>query len=59
MWTVDSRCSQCGEKADCKDRKAIVSSLVALSNTLNTTPENAEGPGDGILIMSCNDFKIN
>lgn len=60
MWTVDSRCSQCGHKdnkdASCEDRKTIVPALVTLSNTLNTNPANVDGTGDGILIMACNDF---
>lgn len=56
MWTVDSRCSQCGSKENCEDRKTIIPDLVTISNTLNTTPANVDGPGDGILIMSCNDF---
>lgn len=56
MWTVDSRCSQCGKKETCADRKVIVPDLVTMSNTLNTSEEHLTTPGDGILIMVCNDF---
>jgi hypothetical protein len=58
MWTVDSRCSQCGNKETCEDRKAILPTLVTLSNTL-MAPAHADGPGDGILIMCCNDFTVS
>lgn len=58
MWTVDSRCSQCGQKEICEDRKAIVPDLVTLSNSLNTNQANVDGPGDGILVMVCNDFQV-
>lgn len=56
MWTVDSRCSQCGHKETCADRPAIIPELVTLSNILNTNQANVASPGDGILIMGCNDF---
>ncbi len=56
MWTVDSRCSQCGNKEACADRTAIVPNLVTLSNTLNTNQTNIDSPGDGIFVMVCNDF---
>lgn len=56
MWTVDSRCSQCGHKDECADRKVIVPDLVTLANTLSTAQIHLDSPGDGILIMACNDF---
>jgi hypothetical protein len=58
MWTVDSRCSQCGHKETCEDRKIIIPDLVTMSNTLNTNQANLDGTGDGIFIMACNDFTV-
>ena len=57
MWTVDSRCSQCGHKETCEDRRTIIPELVALSNTLATNQANVDNTGDGILVMVCNDFQ--
>jgi hypothetical protein len=56
MWTVDSRCSRCSHKENCPDRKTIIPDLVALSNIVNSAPENLNGMGDGIIVMACNDF---
>ena len=58
MWTIDARCSQCGNKAACKDRPAILGDLSPLTNILNTVQEHLDSPGDGILIVACNDFRI-
>lgn len=56
MWTIDSRCSRCGKKKDCSDRTALIGALSPLVNQLNTEEPYASGPGDGILIIGCNDF---
>jgi hypothetical protein len=58
MWTIDARCAQCAHKPDCKDRPEIIKTLTALQGKLNTEEEYTEGPGDGIMIVSCKDFEI-
>lgn len=58
MWTIDTRCSQCKHKPDCKDRTAILTTLSPLSNTLNTDAQHVDGTGDGILIVACKDFEV-
>ncbi len=57
MWTAEARCSTCEFKDECVDRKTIIPDLVNLSNTLNTVQANIDSPGDGILVMVCNDFR--
>ena len=56
MWTIDARCSRCAKKEACSDRTALIGALSPLANTLNTEPKHVEGPGDGIVVISCNDF---
>ena len=58
MWTIDSRCSQCSKKSICTDRTTILTALVTLSHTLGTVPANVDGPGDGIIVMVCNDLQV-
>jgi hypothetical protein len=58
MWTVDmTRCPACpanpAQGGDCADRKKIVQTLSALTHELNTDPAFVDGPGDGIIIVSC------
>lgn len=55
-WTIDTRCSRCGKKNDCPDRPALIGVLSPLTNKLNTEEPHASGPGDGIIILACNDF---
>lgn len=57
-WTIDARCSRCFKKPDCADRPKLISVLSPLTNTLNTEEPHASGPGDGMLIISCNDFAV-
>ena len=57
-WTIDARCSRCAKKDDCQDRKALIGTLSPLTNELNTVDRFIEGPGDGVLIISCNDFAV-
>ena len=57
MWQADTRCSTCIEKEKCADRKEIYSVLSPLINKLNTEPVFVNGPGDGILIISCADYR--
>ena len=56
MWTIDTRCSRCCNKPSCSDRSVLIGALSPLTNKLNTEEPHALGPGDGILIISCNDF---
>lgn len=58
MWTIDSSCARCGKKATCNDRVKIIQTLSPLANELNTDPAFTDGPGDGIIIMSCRDFDL-
>ena len=58
MWTIDSRCSRCWKKGGCSDRVALIGALSPLTNTLNTEEPHVSGPGDGVLIVACNDFAI-
>ena len=54
MWTVDAnRCPSCPEKETCADRKKIITTLSGLSHELNTDPTHVDGPGDGIIIVAC------
>ena len=57
-WTIDARCSKCGKKPECEDRKKLIGTLSPLTNELNTSEQYTEGPGDGILIIACNDFVV-
>lgn len=56
MWTIDARCSNCGHKTTCEDRKTLYAALSPLANTLNTEPQFQESPGDGIIVMVCHTF---
>ena len=58
LFTVDARCSRCYQKADCLVRVEVLTTLSALQNKLNTDPHLAESPGEGILILSCDDFAV-
>lgn len=54
MWTVDmNRCPACPAKETCADRKRIVTNLSKETFDMNTDPAHVEGPGDGIIIVSC------
>jgi len=57
-WTIDARCSRCVKKDACKDRPALIGTLSPLTNELNTQEQFTEGPGDGVIIISCNDFAV-
>jgi len=57
-WTIDARCSRCVKKDACKDRLALIGGLSPLTNKLNTETPFTEGPGDGVLVISCNDFAV-
>jgi len=57
MWTIDCRCSLCVHKDPCPDRPDIIKGLTDVVVRLNTAPEHLSGPGDGILIASCHDFR--
>lgn len=58
LFTIDARCSRCYQKSDCAVRVEVLSDLSALQNKLNTDPALAESPGEGILILACNDFAV-
>ena len=57
-WTIDTRCSRCCKKDRCPDRKKLLGTLSPVTNELNTVAEYVDGPGDGIVIISCNDFAV-
>ena len=58
-WTIDARCSQCGKKATCPDKAKLIGTLSPLTNDLNTQEPHVSGPGDGIIILHCNDFSVS
>lgn len=52
-FTIDmNRCPACSSKPTCTNRKLIVETLSKLSLDLSVGPQ-AEGPGDGIIIVHC------
>lgn len=54
MWTPDvNRCPACPKREKCADQKVIRKVLSALTNELNTNPEHVDSPGDGIIIVAC------
>lgn len=54
MWTIDmNRCPACPEKDKCADRKKILQTLSPVTNELNTDPAHVDGPGDGVIIVAC------
>lgn len=58
LFTVDARCSRCYKKSECLVRVEVLTALSNLTNKLNTDPHLAESPGEGILILSCDDFSV-
>lgn len=56
LFTVDARCARCHKKTVCTVRVEVLTTLSALANKLNTDPHLAESPGEGILILACDDF---
>jgi hypothetical protein len=65
MWTIDAQCSRCTHRTTpqhapatpCGDRAVLVTALQNLTSELNALPL-VDGPGDGILIISCKDFAV-
>ena len=57
MWTLDAPCSRCLDKAECQDRIALITTVQPLVTKLTVEPEFANGPGDGIVIISCRDLR--
>jgi len=54
MWTIDmNRCPGCPHKEKCADRLKILQTLSAASMELNTNPAHLDGPGDGVIIVAC------
>lgn len=53
MWTVDTNCSRCKHKTECKDRLVLIKGLSDLASKAN----NNDGLGDGRIVISCQDFK--
>lgn len=58
MWTTDSQCARCSNKKECPDRPEMLRTFTQLQNKLNVEEPFVSGKGDGIIIMSCNDFKM-
>lgn len=58
LFTVDARCSRCCKKNECLVRVEALTTLSGLANKLNTDPALSESPGEGILILSCDDFAV-
>ena len=58
LFTIDARCSRCGKKTACLTRVEIITTLNALTNKLNTDPQFTDSPGEGILIIACDDFSV-
>ncbi len=58
MWTIDAQCSRCCKKDECEDRTKIIGTLSPLSNDLNAQAEHVNSPGDGVLIVACQDFAV-
>jgi hypothetical protein len=58
MWTIDAPCSRCCKKPECKDRPEVIKTLTSLTGALNTEEPFIDGPGDGVLIVSCKDFAV-
>lgn len=65
MWTIDAQCSRCVHRQTpqhipevaCANRAEIINDLSALVGRLNVAPL-VDGPGDGLLIVSCSDFAV-
>lgn len=61
-WIVDAQCSRCkhrkSTKESCLDRPEIVKSQTALINKLNMEEPFEDGPGNGRIIVSCDDFAV-
>lgn len=54
MWTIDmNRCPGCPHKEQCADRLKILQTLSATAMELNTNPVHLDGPGDGVIIVAC------
>lgn len=58
LFTVDARCARCHKKTECLVRVEVITTLTSLTNKLNTDPALAESPGEGIIILACDDFAI-
>jgi hypothetical protein len=58
MWSGDAPCSRCEKKKECRDKVKILQTLSPLINELNTLPEHVDGPGDGLLVVACQDFTV-
>jgi hypothetical protein len=68
MWTIDTSCSRCSKKDSfvrglierqaCEDRKKLIGVISPLTHELNTAEPFVSGPGDGIIIIACNDFSV-
>lgn len=56
MWSIDTRCPRCTHRTECPDRTELYKTLSPLSNKLNVEEPFVSGPGDGIIIIACNDF---
>ena len=57
-WGIDTRCPSCIHKAGCPDRTALYAALSPLTNKLNIEEPFLSGPGDGTLIIACQDFAV-
>ena len=58
FFTVDARCSRCFRKEECLVRVEVLNSLSALTNKLNTEPALSNSPGEGIIILACDDYAV-
>jgi len=58
MWTIDAQCPRCCKKNKCKDRPEAIKTMTTLVAKLNGKAEFVNGPGDGIIILSCRDFAV-
>lgn len=65
MFTLDAQCSRCAHRqtpqhipeTPCTNRAEIIGTLSDLVGRLNAEPL-VDGPGDGMLIVACSDFKV-
>ncbi len=61
-WNIDAQCSRClhrnSKNEPCHDRLEIVKAQTALINRLNLEEPFAEGPGNGRIIVACDDFRV-
>jgi len=60
MWSIDTRCAQCLNRpatGECTDQPELYKGLSPVVNKLNMEEPFASGVGNGVLIISCADFR--